>query len=144
MKKILAVITLLTCLFTFAASAWRPIWDNKTLKGWHIIGKGTWEITEGAIHATHSKAEKEFGHLITDKIYKDFQARLKFKALQGNSGFYFRIEEKGASGVSGFQAEIDPAHDIGGLYETNGRSWVTKPTAEEIARFFKAGDWNTM
>ena len=33
-----------------------------------------------------------------EKVYKDFNARLKFKALKGNSGFYFRIEEKGASG----------------------------------------------
>jgi len=70
--------------------------------------------------------------------------RLKFKSLKGNSGFYFRIEEKGANGVSGFQAEIDPKSDIGGLYETNGRGWVTKPKAAAIKQWFKPGHWNAM
>jgi hypothetical protein len=46
--------------------------------------------------------------------------------------------------VSGFQSEIDPEKDEGGLYETNGRAWVTKPTPEEVAKFFKRQDWNRM
>src|SRR6185436_12205125 len=70
--------------------------------------------------------------------------RLKYKAVKGNSGFYFRIEEKGASGVSGFQAEIDAKNDVGGLYETNGRAWVSKPTPEQVNQWFKLGEWNEM
>jgi hypothetical protein len=131
------------CLLSNAAQ-WRPLWDGKTLSGWHTIGKGKWEITEGVIHATHPQTDKEFGHLVTDKSYKDFTARLKFKALKGNSGFYFRIVEKGASGVSGFQAEIDANNDVGGLYETNGRAWVVKPKPEEVKKWFKPNDWNEM
>lgn len=92
---------------SFAAEGiWRPLWDGKTLDGWHPIGKGDWKIEEGAIHGTHSKGEKEYGHLVTDKTYKNFVVRLKFRTLQGNSGLYFRIEEKGVSGVSGFQAKL--------------------------------------
>ena len=34
--------------------------------------------------------------------------------------------------------------DVGGLYETNGRGWVVQPTAAEVKKFFKPGDWNTM
>ena len=145
MKKIIVGLGLIAgaCLLTGSAR-WQPLWDGKTLSGWHIIGKGTWEIAEGAIHAMHPKTEKEFGHLVTDKVYRDFTARLKFKALKGNSGLYFRIEEKGASGVSGFQAEIDATKDVGGLYETNGRTWVSKPTPEEVKKWFKPGDWNEM
>ena len=124
--------------------AWKPLWDGKTLQGWHQIGKGTWEIVDGVIRGTHAPEEKEFGHLVSDGIYRDFVVRLKYKAVSGNSGLYFRIEEKGFSGVSGFQAEIDPEKDAGGLYETNGRSWVSQPGPEDVKRWYKPDQWNTM
>ena len=143
MKPIIASCALCITLVAGAAP-WVPLWDGKGFSGWHIIGKGRWEVVDGAIHGSQSKTEKEFGHLVTDKVYKNFTVRLKFKALQGNSGFYFRIEEKGASGVSGFQAEIDAKNDVGGLYETNGRAWVVKPTPEEVKQWFKPGEWNEM
>jgi hypothetical protein len=127
-----------------AAERWQPLWDGKSFQGWHIIGKGEWKIENGAIHGTHVKNESEFSHLVTDRTFKDFTVRLKYKAVQGNSGFYFRIEEKGYSGVSGFQAEIDPTQDAGGLYETNGRAWVAKPKAEDVKKWFKPGEWNEM
>ena len=69
---------------------------------------------------------------------------MKYKTGTGNSGLYFRIEEKGFSGVSGFQAEIDPQHDAGGLYETNGRNWVSQPKPEDVKKWFKPGAWNEM
>ena len=135
----------LLCLASFeAAERWQPLWDGKTFNGWHIIGKGEWKIENGAIHATHVKTENEFGHLVTDKTYKDFTVRLKYKAVKGNSGLYFRVEEKGFSGVSGFQAEIDAEKDAGGLYETNGRAWVVQPTPEDVKKWFKPGEWNEM
>ena len=124
--------------------AWKPIWDGKSLNGWHEIGKGDWKVENGAIHGVHAATEKEFGHLVTDKVYSDFTVRVKYLTIKGNSGLYFRIEEKGASGVSGFQAEIDPRQDAGGLYETNGRSWVSKPSAEEVKKWFRPGEWNMM
>jgi hypothetical protein len=127
-----------------AAEHFKPLWNGKNLDQWHAIGKGDWRLEAGAIHGTHAKPEKAFGHLVTDKAYKDFTARFKYKALQGNSGFYFRVEEKGFSGVSGFQAEIDPEKDTGGLYETNGRSWVSQPKPEDVKTWFKPGEWNEM
>jgi len=123
---------------------WKPLWDGKTLNGWHLIGKGDWQITDGVIHATHARDEKEFGHLVTDRGFSDFTVRLKYKAVKGNSGLYFRIEEKGFSGVSGFQAEIDAEKDAGGLYETNGRAWVSQPAAADVKKWFRPQDWNTM
>jgi len=126
------------------AQDFKPLWDGRTLSGWHAIGKGEWKIEEGAMRGLHAESEKQYGHLVTDRAYTNFIVRLKFKSLKGNSGFYFRIEEKGASGVSGFQAEIEPKNDIGGLYETNGRGWVNKPKAVEIQQWFKPGDWNEM
>jgi len=123
---------------------WKPLWDGKTFKGWHTIGVGTWTIEDGAIVGRKKAEEKEFGHLVSDEVFKDFVVRLKFKAVQGNSGFYFRVEEKGHSGVSGFQAEIAPDANTGGLYETNGRAWVVQPPAELVKKAFKSGEWNEM
>ncbi len=126
------------------ADEWKPLWDGKTLAGWHVIGKGDWKIENGSIRGIQTKDEPDYGHLVTDGSFTDFTIRLKFKSLKGNSGLYFRIEEKGFSGVSGFQAEIDAANDVGGLYETNGRSWVSQPTPEQVASWFKPGEWNEM
>ncbi len=129
---------------TRAEDNWIPLWDGKTLNGWHVVGKGDWTIIDGAIRGSHAKEENDFGHLVTDKTHRDFTVRLKYKAVKGNSGLYFRIEEKGFSGVTGFQAEIDPDNDAGGLYETNGRSWVSQPKPEDVKRWFKPGQWNEM
>src|SRR3954471_20097126 len=70
--------------------AFKPIFDGKTLTGWHPIGEGQWKVEDGIIVGRHPK-EKDFGHLVTDKSYKDFTARLKFKSVKGNSGLYFRV-----------------------------------------------------
>lgn len=126
------------------AQEWKPLWNGRDLAGWHVIGKGDWKIEDGAIVGRHAKEEKEFGHLITDAQFGDFTVRLKYKTIAGNSGLYFRIEKSGFSGVSGFQAEIDPHRDAGGLYETNGRAWVVKPSAEDVRKWFKPGEWNEM
>ena len=135
---------LLLAASTGPAADWKPLWDGRSLSGWHVIGKGDWKIVDGAIHATHPKAEKEFGHLVSDRVFTNFTVRLKYKAIRGNSGLYFRVEEKGFSGVSGFQAEIDPEKDAGGLYETNGRSWVSQPKPEDVKTWYRPGEWNEM
>lgn len=131
---------------TQPAGPFKPLFDGKTLTGWRAIGKGSWAVEDGAIVGRHDKAEKAYGHLVSDKSYKDFTVRLKFKSLKGNSGLYFRVavDEKYFSGLSGFQAEIDPRVDVGGLYETGGRAWVVKPTKEQVAAYFKPDDWNEM
>jgi len=129
----------------FGTSTWRPLFDGKTLDGWHTLPGGKWEIADGIITGTSSSSESRHGLLVTDQKYDDFTVRLKFKAVKGNSGLYFRAEEvAGGVGVHGFQAEIDAANDIGGLYETGGRAWVVKPTPEQVATWFKPGQWNDM
>jgi len=145
MKRVACTLVILAAaLNVVATDQSKPLWDGQTLTGWHRIGKGDWKIEGGAIHGTHRKSEGDYGHLVSDRSYTNFMVRFKFKALQGNSGFYFRIEEKGWSGVSGCQAEIDAKNDIGGLYETNGRGWIVKPKAVDVKDWFKPGDWNEM
>jgi len=136
--------TQLPTALLFSAENWQSLWDGKSFAGWRVEGKGDWKIEDGALRGTNFKTEKAYGHLVSERSFSDFTVRLKFKAVTGNSGLYFRIEEKGFSGVTGFQAEIDATKDIGGLYETNGRSWVVQPTPGQVATWFKPGKWNTM
>ncbi len=123
---------------------WEPLWDGKTLKGWTKNGKGEWTIDNGVLSGKHAANVKPFGQLISDKRFKDFTVRLTYKAVSGNSGFYFRTDKGGGSGVVGFQAEIDATKDAGGLYETGGRGWVVQPDAKLLSKYFKTNDWNTM
>lgn len=124
---------------------WRPLFDGKTLAGWHTLPGGKWEVRDGMIIGTSPAGETRHGLLVSDAVYGDFTVRLQFKALKGNSGFYFRSDEvPDAVGVNGFQAEIDASKDVGGLYETGGRAWVVQPKPEDVARYFKPGQWNDM
>jgi hypothetical protein len=124
---------------------WVALFDGKTLKGWHAIPGGEWKVEQGAIVGRSDKSDQRHGLLVSDKSYQDFEIRLQYKAIKGNSGLYFRAEEVGGVvGVHGFQAEIDPDRDAGGLYETGGRAWVVQPRAENVKKWYKPDAWNKM
>ncbi|MBN1125755.1 MAG: DUF1080 domain-containing protein [Sedimentisphaerales bacterium] len=124
---------------------WKPLFDGQTLDGWHTLPGGSWQVKNGILIGSSLATETKHGLLVSDEVFGDFVASVRFKAVKGNSGLYFRVEESGdAVGVHGFQAEIDGANDVGGLYETAGRAWVIQPKPEEVATWFKPGDWNTM
>ena len=125
-------------------SRWKPLLAKNALDGWEKIGGGQWTITDGILRGKSSAAESEHGLLITKASYADFAVRLRYKATQGNSGLYFRCEKGGSAGVLGFQAEIDDAGGAGGLYETGGRASVVRPTPEQVASWYKPGQWNQM
>jgi hypothetical protein len=124
---------------------WISLFNGKTLEGWHAIPGGTWSVENGAIVGRSEKTDERHGLLVTDKSFRNFEVRIRYKAIKGNSGLYFRAEEVGGTvGVHGFQAEIDPEKDAGGLYETGGREWVIQPTAEQVKTWYKPDRWNTM
>jgi len=121
---------------------WKPLFDGKTLNGWKPTGEGKWEVVDGAIKGTNVASGKG-GLLVTDKEYDDLTVRLRFKAVKGNSGFFFRLADVDGK-MQGLEAEIDEKNYIGGYYEVGGRKYVVQPDAETVARFFKPGDWNEM
>jgi hypothetical protein len=124
---------------------WEPLFDGRSFQGWHTIPGGKWQIRDGVIEGFSSKSEKRHGLLVSDRRFSDFTARLMFKAVKGNSGFYFRVDKVGGDvGVHGFQAEIDASNNVGGLYETAGRGWVVKPNPEDVKKWFKPQQWNQM
>lgn len=123
---------------------WKPLFNGEDLSGWRTIGGGEWKVEDGAIVGTATQETKEFGHLVADGEWSDFAIRVLYKADKGNSGLYFRVEEEGNLGVAGFQAEIDPEKDAGGLYESGGRAWVVQPKPEDVKKWYKPGEWNEM
>lgn len=126
---------------------WQPLFNGKTLDGWKPLPGGKWEVVDGMIRGTSNKEGKRHGILLSDAIFDDFSIRFDFKVAQGDSGFYFRTEPvKGGVSVNGFQAEVDTTTETGGLYETGGRGWVSKPTYGEKKnqKIYRPGEWNEM
>lgn len=134
-------------LLTFVADdqpAGEPLFDGRTLAGWHAIGGGEWAVEDGAIVGRSPSSDPRHGLLVSDEPFTDFLVTFEYRVLQGNSGFYFRSEESGDDvGVHGFQVEVDEAKP-GGLYETGGRAWVVEPSPEQAAAWQRKGGWNTV
>lgn len=142
-------LVLASLLLTACASTPEQLLVPGSLDGWHAAPGGTWTWEPGAqgdvLVGSSAASESRHGLLISDGVYGDFRARLEFRAVRGCSGFYFRVEERSdAVGVSGFQAEIEPSFETGGLYETAGRGWVVRPDPELVASIFEPGEWSEM
>jgi len=128
------------------ADEFKPIFDGKSLAGWTARPGGTWEVKDGVIVGKSPASEPKHGILLTDKTYKDFTVRCKFRVHAGDSGFYFRAEKvDNAVSVHGFQVEVDSSQETGGLYETGGRAWVVEPKAEDIPKKnYQPGEWTEL
>lgn len=125
---------------------WAPLFNGRDLTGWQTLPGGQWLVLDGEIIGLSTKTDNRHGLLITEREYGDFRVRLKFKAITGNSGLYFRVQKTTTiAAVKGLQAEITSAGvEDGGLYETHGRNWVAKSDPAVVARIWKRADWNEM
>lgn len=120
---------------------WVPLFNGKDLTGWKNHGAEKWTVQDGEILG--EAVTKAYGYLATEKTYRDFEMKGKFKAEgNGNSGIFYHAEIKGTD-ITGVQVEVDPRPNMhtGGLYETGGRNWLVQPTAEG-EKAMKVGDWN--
>lgn len=141
---------LLKCLPSFLAAAlvceaqtYRPLFDGKTLKGWHLQGAGSWKVVDGMLVGTHTK-DGDHGHLVTDSAFTDFRLHFQWKLSPGgNSGLYFHARKGGAGGMIGAQLEMDETYS-GGLYSTATDPWgfIYQTKAEDARKWYRPGDWN--
>src|SRR5690349_2396374 len=128
---------------------WISLFNGKDLSGWKNNGDEKWVVEQGTI-LCESTANK-YGYLTTEKTYRDFDLRLKFKGeAAGNSGVFVRsriigIDPQHGPDIEGMQVEVDPnvGKHTGGLYESGGRGWVAMPTAEG-EQALKPGVWNDL
>jgi len=146
----LGLIAGLTTLVQAAPeNGWVTLFNGKDLSGWKKNGDEKWIVEKGTI-LCESTANK-YGYLTTDKTYRDFDLRLKFKGeAAGNSGLFFHaritgVDPEHGPDIEGMQVEVDPGvgKHTGGLYESGGRGWVAMPKAEGEAAL-KAGEWNDL
>lgn len=134
---------------TSKKSEWVSLFNRKDLTGWKINGQEKWVVEDGTIFC--ESAEGKYGYLTTEKTYRDFELRLKFKGeAKGNSGVFLHAKITGNSpatgpDIEGMQVEVDPNPGMhtGGLYESGGRGWVMMPSAEG-ERALKPGEWNEL
>jgi hypothetical protein len=146
----------LVLLFVFAGfgqspsgSGWTALFNGKELSGWKKNGDEKWVVDNGTI-LCESTANK-YGYLTTEKTYRNFVLRLKFKGeAEGNSGVFVHsritgIDPEHGPDIEGMQVEVDPGRGkhTGGLYESGGRGWVAMPTAEG-ENALKPGEWNDL
>jgi hypothetical protein len=130
-------------------SGWVPLFNGTDLTGWTKNGEEKWVVEQKTI-LCESTANK-YGYLTTEKTYRDFDLRLKFKGeAAGNSGVFFHaritgIDPQHGPDIEGMQVEVDPnvGKHTGGLYESGGRGWVMMPTAEG-EQALKSGEWNDL
>lgn len=173
--KLLPILTLLStfvlaCSFVNVTTAdedadgFQSIFDGKTLEGWD--GKPEfWRVEDGAITGQTTADNPTKGN--TFIIWRagktgDFELRLKYRIVGGNSGIQYRSEEVEDWVIKGYQADFDASLKFAGiLYEEKGRGIlahrgtkvvvnsdgkpevVGKTTPEEkILAAFKKEDWN--
>ena len=129
--------------------AWVSLFNGKDLTGWKNNGAEKWVVEQGTILC--ESAANKYGYLTTEKTYRDFTLRVKFKGeAAGNSGVFIHaritgIDPEHGPDIEGMQVEVDPSvgKHTGGLYESGGRGWVKMPTAEG-EQALKAGQWNDL
>ena len=126
---------------------WVSLFNGKDLSGWKNNGSEKWVVDDGAILGESTVGK--YGYLTTEKTYRDFNLRLRFKCeTDGNSGVFTRSRITGESpktgpDIEGMQVEVDPTRHTGGIYESGGRGWVALPTPEG-ERAIKPRDWNDL
>lgn len=138
-------VFIIMCVLGIASTslAQKKLFNGKNLKGWEVFGTEKWYVENGEL-VCESGLDKQYGYLATDDAFKDFELELEFKQeSNGNSGVFFHSSIEGTK-IKGWQAEVAPLNrSTGGIYESYGRGWLIKPTAEK-EQMLKEGDWNMM
>ncbi|WP_276362433.1 DUF1080 domain-containing protein [Daejeonella sp. H1SJ63] len=141
MKYLLFIFSFVLITGAAQAQKTKKLFNGKDLTGWNIHGTEKWYVEKGNL-ICESGPKKEYGYLSTDKSYKNFILEYDFKLeANGNSGVFVRSSIDGTK-ISGWQVEVaPPGNGTGGIYESYGRGWLTKPSAEEESGLSPDG-WN--
>jgi len=90
-----------------------------------------WSVEDGVIvgRTTDDVKIEKNTFLIYDTEFSDFELRMKYKIIGGNSGIQYRAKvlDKDAFVVGGYQADMEAGIQYSGiLYEENGRGILAK------------------
>lgn len=111
----------------------QAIFDGKTLEGWKGNEK-FWSVKDGCITGQTTADNKTDGNtfLIWKDQVADFELRLKFKIVGGNSGIQYRSSDKGNHVVHGYQADIDSGDQYIGILYEEGRRGVLAERGNKV------------
>jgi hypothetical protein len=107
----------------------KSLFNGKDLSGWEG-NTAFWSVRDGAITAQTTAENPTKGN--TFLIWKggeleNFELRLKFRIVGGNSGIQYRSKDLGNFVVGGYQADFDGGGAwTGTLYEERGRGVLAK------------------
>lgn len=140
MKSLLTAFSLMAFIFPDASAqspveeGFVPIFDGKSLAGWHVSAKsghsrtsknqsgGKWVVEDGAIVGSQD-VPGNGGLIVTDAEYGDFEVKLEMRNDFGpDSGLFLRSTEDGKA----WQAMID-YHKGGNLMGIYGEGLGGKP-----------------
>lgn len=138
---LLAVSAALPARADEADEGFQPLFDGRTLSGWHGNEK-FWSVQEGAIVGACDGEIPDNTFLISDREFGDFILKVKFRLHnhQGNSGIQFRSEELKERGgkkfepfvVGGYQADIASERYMGILYGEKTPRGIIKDVTDEV------------
>ncbi len=167
MTRLLIAIAAVAAMANFAPAAdkvepgFTPIFNGKDLTGWE--GEAPfWFVEDGALTGqTKTRVKHNTYMRYRGGKPADFELRLQFRILAGNSGVQFRSSERPDWDMAGYQADIDqPGRYTGIVYELNGRAIITQRgqkvvidpdgtrhvtqigDAKKLNAVIKKGDWN--
>ena len=111
---------------------WVKLFDGQTLEGWNY-DDSYWSVQDEAITGQTTPDHLLMGYntfcVLKDREPANFQLRLKYKIVGGNSGVQYRsrvIDEKKWI-VGGYQADIDSSPTYTGInYDERGRGILAK------------------
>jgi 3-keto-disaccharide hydrolase len=139
--SLLLLFTLSRPGFAADDEGFEPLFDGKTLDGWHGNPE-LWSVQDGAIVGATDGDIPDNNFLISDRKFSNFILKATFRLhdYRGNSGIQFRSEElKEFNGselppfvVGGYQADIASERYMGILYgEKTGRG-IIADTSDEV------------
>ena len=164
-----AFIALLALLVTHAGytseneDGFKPIFNGTDLSGWDGDQR-FWSVRGGAITGQttpQNPGEKNTFLFWRNGEVDDFELRLEFRVVNGNSGIQYRSRDLGDWNAGGYQADIESGPGwLGALYDEHGRGPLARrgqktlisesgemkteqvTDADELYARFKQEDWN--
>lgn len=154
MKRYVVVLAAAAMFAAGIPKGFKPMFDGKTLKGWHISEQNhhgntkAWKFDHGVLTVTQDKPGNG-GILLTDREYGNFELSLEVKPDFGcDGGVFVRSNEKGEA----YQIMIDYLEGgvVGGIYgerlpevqeASNGSG---KKLDREWMKYWKKDDWNLL
>ena len=142
--KTLYALAFLT-LPVLAQNGFKPLFDGKTLDGWHGDQR-LWSVRNGAIVGSTDGTKIEHNtFLIYGKPFKNFVLHAEAKLRNHNSGIQFRSEELPEFVMRGYQADMAEGNWWGSIYEEKGtRGVMVNGWKDKGEKLVKATDWNTI